>query len=270
MSLKSDAKKDPILLDPLPNPGESLERMFDDAILDRFMQWGMLAGFMIMLVIYEWTTHLFNLARSPVITTIVAVLVIGFCGWKITKAVADLRNMKLGLRGEKAVGQYLERLREFGYFVLHDLVERDSSGRDYNIDHILVGPGGIFVLETKTRSKPAKGDSIIQYDGERVSVDGGPWDEEPIRQAKAAVRTVRTILEATTGRTDIPIRPVVLFPGWYIEGTSSGKVVWVLEPKGLPKWLAYEPSKLSREDVALFHQRLAEHMRLMSQRRRQQ
>jgi len=270
MKLVPNAKKDPILLDPLPNPGESLERMLDDAIIDRVMQWCLMGAFVLMLVAYEWSISLFRLPRSPAMMTIVAVPVIGFCGWKLLKAISDLKHMKLGLRGEKAVGQYLERLREFGYFVLHDLVERDSSGSEFNIDHILVGPGGIFVLETKTRSKPAKGEAIVRYDGDRVSVDGGQWDEGPIRQVKAAVATVRRIIEETTGRMDIPIRPVVLFPGWFIEPTSSGKLVWVLEPKALPKWLAYEPSKLSREDVALFYQRLAEHMRLTNQRRKKQ
>ncbi|MEX2213236.1 MAG: nuclease-related domain-containing protein [Phycisphaeraceae bacterium] len=261
MASSTSAKKDPILLDPLPNPGESLERQRDDILYERMMPWLVVMVMVVAFVIHEWIAYLFHSPRSPVLSLIVAATVIAIGIWKITKAIADLRNVKLGLRGEKAVGQFIEVVRAAGYFVLHDLIDRRSDGSEYNVDHVLIGPGGIFVLETKTRSKPARGDAIVRYDGDRVSVDGGPWDEEPVRQVKAAVSTVRRILEETTGRADIPIRPVLLFPGWFIEGTSSGKLVWVLEPKALPKWLPYEPTKLSLEDAALFHHRLSSHIR---------
>jgi hypothetical protein len=39
-----------------------------------------------------------------------------------------------GREGEKAVGQYLERLRARGYQVLHDI-----PGENFNIDHVLIG-----------------------------------------------------------------------------------------------------------------------------------
>ena len=47
------------------------------------------------------------------------------------------------------MGQLLENLRADGARVFHDLV-----GEGLNIDHVVVSPHGIFVLETKTWSKP--------------------------------------------------------------------------------------------------------------------
>jgi hypothetical protein len=41
--------------------------------------------------------------------------------------------------GEKAVGEFLERFREKGYRIFHDIV-----GGDFNIDHVLIGPSGIY------------------------------------------------------------------------------------------------------------------------------
>src|SRR5690348_16911647 len=58
----------------------------------------------------------------------------------------DFENYARGAEGEEAVGELLEGLREQGWRVIHDV----SFGRG-NIDHIIVGPGGIFTIETKSR-----------------------------------------------------------------------------------------------------------------------
>lgn len=50
-----------------------------------------------------------------------------------------------GAAGEEVVGKALEGLRECGWFALHDV----ELGRG-NIDHVLVGPAGIFTIETKS------------------------------------------------------------------------------------------------------------------------
>jgi hypothetical protein len=51
-----------------------------------------------------------------------------------------------GARGERQVGAILERLSAAGWQALRDV----SLGRG-NIDHVLVGPGGIFTIETKSQ-----------------------------------------------------------------------------------------------------------------------
>lgn len=50
-----------------------------------------------------------------------------------------------GAAGEELVGQALDGLREHGWSALHD-VHLDHG----NIDHVLVGPAGIFTVETKS------------------------------------------------------------------------------------------------------------------------
>jgi len=51
-----------------------------------------------------------------------------------------------GAEGEEVVGGILEGLVADGWQVIHDV----SFGRG-NIDHVVVGPGGIFTVETKSR-----------------------------------------------------------------------------------------------------------------------
>jgi hypothetical protein len=74
-------------------------------------------------------------------------------------------------------------------------------------------------------------------------------------------RHVAQLIEQTTGRK-IFVRPVVLYPGWYIQGSSSGREVWVLEPKALPAFLDHEPQHLTEEDARL----IATHLKTFNRR----
>ena len=53
-----------------------------------------------------------------------------------------------GATAERSVGETLNLLRDEGYTVLHD-VEQAGEG---NIDHIVSGPNGVYLIETKARS----------------------------------------------------------------------------------------------------------------------
>lgn len=54
----------------------------------------------------------------------------------------------LGRKGESAVTETLKSLAD-DYVVLNDIVLPESKG---NVDHVLIGPNGVFVIETKNYS----------------------------------------------------------------------------------------------------------------------
>lgn len=56
-------------------------------------------------------------------------------------------NWIRGARSEAAVGETLDELRGDGFTVIHDL-EQAGEG---NIDHVVSGPTGVFLIETKHR-----------------------------------------------------------------------------------------------------------------------
>ncbi len=63
-----------------------------------------------------------------------------------------LRNYYIysgGWRGEKQVAKILTNNLNDDYYLLNDLYLRDGGG---DIDHIVLGPNGVFVLETKNWS----------------------------------------------------------------------------------------------------------------------
>ena len=54
---------------------------------------------------------------------------------------------------------------------------------------------------------------------------------------------MRQLLDAIDGPA-IPVRGVVVYPGWWIEQTNKERPheVWVLEPKALPGWIENAPA----------------------------
>lgn len=72
---------------------------------------------------------------------------------------------------------------------------------------------------------------------------------------------LQKIINGSTGKNFEPF-PVVLFPGWFIEGNGNkqGKM-WVLEPKAFRKFLDRQTVKLSPEDVKLASYHLSRHIR---------
>lgn len=59
---------------------------------------------------------------------------------------ADTLAWKKGSTGERATGRVLRRLERRGWVVLHDL---RVPGSQANIDHLVIGPAGVFVIDSK-------------------------------------------------------------------------------------------------------------------------
>jgi len=248
--------RSPIIEPPLRLPGQSLEEERQKLIDDDVNATLAMALAILLLVGWEWARYLFGIRVHPIVITGVAVLVVAYATWRIMLVRKRLRLLRQGMNGERAVGQFLERLREDGYRIYHDVPSASS-----NVDHILIGPAGAFTIETKTWSKPAKGEAVLEYDGHRVSGLGYTPDRDPVVQAKAQARWLKQLLLEMTKR-EVPVRPVVLFPGWFIrQSAGSMREVWVLEPKALPKFLANEEAKLTESDVAAFSYNLSRYIR---------
>jgi hypothetical protein len=254
---KSMEKKSPITDRPLHYPGESLDREITKLQDEMFSKYGVYAAFFFTIAIVEWLRFLTNAQPNPWVYSISALFVISFCTYKIMKIKGQVRLLELGRDGERAVGEYLDRLRENGYAVFHDIV-----GDGFNIDHVICSPSGIYAVETKTRSKPIRGEAKVIYDGKKVIVDGMEMERDPIIQAKAQAKWLREVLRKSTGKT-YPIHPVILFPGWYVESkvAKSSSRAWVLNPKALPAFIESAEKKVPDPDLHLASYHLSRYIR---------
>ena len=196
--------------------------------------------------------------KMVIITSIFFLAALAYSVPKMRRAIKEAKAFKLGRDGERAVAEYLDTLRNENCRVLHDLV-----GDNFNLDHVVITQQGVFTIETKTISKPEREDARVVYDGENITVGGFKPERDPITQAKAQASWLRTLLKDMTGK-DYPVRPAVVYPGWFVNRTNKDKSrdVWVLEPKALGGFIEKEPVQLSTSDVALASNALKRHVRL--------
>lgn len=248
--------RSPLKDKPLRNPGQSVREQRFDLFYDKLLAPALLAMLLLYWTISEWWRYLYPSPPSPWIATFSLVVVALYAGWSITRTWPKLKALRQAEDGEKAVGQLLESLRASGYSVFHDLV-----GDDFNVDHVIIGPAGVFSIETKTWSKPKRGSPKIAFDGETLLAAGWEPDRNPVIQAKAQASWLQRLLAESTGKA-LPVRPVVLFPGWFIEDSRpSRRDLWVLEPKALGAFLANEPEALPAEDAKLASYHLSRFIR---------
>lgn len=91
-------------------------------------------------------------------------------------------------------------------------------------------------------------------------VDGFAPDRDPIAQARAEAGSLQRILEQHAGRR-VVVRPVVLFPGWWVERQPKGVEVWVLNPKALASFVEQEPRQFNEQEVRILAEGLARYVR---------
>jgi hypothetical protein len=156
-----------------------------------------------------------------------------------------------GAAGEARTGRYLDMLTDEGFRVLHD---RAIPGSRANIDHIVVGPPGIVVIETKSlKGRLRVRGSDVYVDGRRTAMI------EEVRREALAVQTVladeiearglRVGMVVCVHRADFPWRRVRV----------SG--IPIVSGRGLVKILRTAPDRLSEADVNQLADLLASRLR---------
>jgi hypothetical protein len=142
-----------------------------------------------------------------------------------------------GAAGERRTARLLGPLEQLGWVVLHDLAVPGSRA---NIDHLAIGPGGIFVVDSK------------QYRG-RLKLDpsGRLWHGRyPLASTLQAVS-----FEADQAAQVLPDPGVVVVPIVAVHGAQIpwGKVVMngvpIVPAQRLPSMLRQLPAVLGPERV---------------------
>jgi len=246
---KPTTRRSPIGEAPLRAPGQSLDERRLDIWFDGLLAPAVAAFFLVVVWLYDLLRAYREVPPMPWVSGTLAFAGIVYATWRVRRTMPVLRRLRLARDGERSVGQGLEHLRAAGYSVYHDIV-----GDDFNVDHILIGPAGIFTIETKTRSKPPSERATISVDGDAILVEGRVPLRDPVPQARAQAAWIADVLKKSTSQ-DFPVSSVVVFPGWWIEIKSRPKRLWVLNEKALPGFLAKEPARLSAEQISMacFH-----------------
>ncbi len=100
------------------------------------------------------------------------------------------------------MGAELNRLASRGWRVLHSI----PLANNVDVDHLLIGPGGVFSINTKHHRNRAVwvGDDAVKVDHGRPA----PY----ARKSRAEARRVVRVLEHYCG-FPVPVEPVLVFVG---------------------------------------------------------
>jgi hypothetical protein len=171
------SSRSPLKAKPLRVPGESLDREIDRGVIESAMGYYVVAAMLCTVAAFEWYRTLTHSPRRPLLFSIMAAVAVMVAVWRNLGIKNKVKNLRLGRDGERCVGQFLERLREDGGQVFHDI-----PGQDFNLDHVVISPRGVYAIETKTWSKPSPS-STITVEGDSLLVAGRAPDKNPIIQS---------------------------------------------------------------------------------------
>lgn len=141
-----------------------------------------------------------------------------------------------GARGEEMVAGELARLPA-DWTVFHGVVLPDGT----DIDHLAVGPQGVFLIETKYWS------GQVSVERGRILANGRPVNRSPVLQ----VRRAAAALSKATGLSAEHIRGMLCFAGTHFpEGSAWADEILVCSHVGLTDTLGGGARTLSDVDVA--------------------
>ncbi|CBE69752.1 MAG: hypothetical protein F9K13_11335 [Candidatus Methylomirabilis oxygeniifera] len=113
-----------------------------------------------------------------------------------------------GLIGERRVREQLRRLPEENYKILNDLTLKGKQGTS-QIDHMVISPYGIFVIETKDYGGWIHGKEDSEYWVQTFYKSKFKF-RNPIKQNWAHIYAIR---ENLSEYKDLPYYPIIVFAG---------------------------------------------------------
>ena len=134
-------------------PGQSVRDERDRLLNDQALDYLIVALAFWSLAAWEWLRRWLRAPVAPEIFTLFAGVMTGYCAFRIFRLRKEIRNLNQAEKGERRVSELLTQLRRKRYVAFDDLLVDRS-----NIDHVLVGPSGIFAIETKAYS-------VLETDG---------------------------------------------------------------------------------------------------------
>ncbi|MCR6654429.1 MAG: NERD domain-containing protein [Opitutus sp.] len=236
--LRRNRRPFPDTLKLLRGPGESQRRRLEALEERTITQLLMLFSLPVACGAALWwmTLHLDGDLQIIALAATLSLLVVGlfFLARFLVARMQESANRYLGYFGERVVAEALEPLKSRGWRVFHDLPGEAETGPTFNIDHVVVGPAGVFAIETKTRRKGRARNGFAAHE---IIFDGNvlayPWGEDRhgLEQSRQQAAWLEDWLALKLGIQTV-VTPVLVFPGWTIIRRGTGSVT-VVNPKEL-------------------------------------
>lgn len=232
----SKSHRTPLTQDLLRGPGDSIRKVIQevDENIDTYLMMTVVLP-VTCYAVYITDRYVSKDHAHWVVYVLLAVLPLMYFTFKLARNLKRRNALRLGLDCEISVGQELNRLMLNGHQVYHDFL-----ADKFNIDHVVVGPNGVFAVETKGRAKSEKNreaeDVKVVFDGDALKFPD--WTERDyLPQARRQAEWLANWLSSAVGEK-IPVKPVLVITGWYVTILkpcdvllASGKNIHLVIPK---------------------------------------
>lgn len=169
----------------------------------------------------------------------------------VISIVLGLPSVK-GKIGEGSVNLLLNRLDKEKYLVLNDVYIPKADGKTAQIDHIVISPFGIFVIETKNYRGWITGGETSQYWTQTIYQKKEKL-YNPIKQNSGHIKALKALLQ---GFPDVPYLSIVSFSSRAdLKVKVTSHVIYT--PQILKTIKKYEKEVIPSENVKKIYEQIA-------------
>ncbi|MBT9258160.1 MAG: NERD domain-containing protein [Clostridiales bacterium] len=158
--------------------------------------------------------------------------------WGDRATWAPVERAIRGAGGEERVAKALSSLPD-GYVVFHDVLCPVG-----NIDHIVVGPAGVFLIEAKSH----RGEITVSPEGELLR-DGRPFEKNVLSQVWRETRWLKETLESHLGRR-VYVHPFLVFSHGLVKVHGAVRGVMVLPADRVVGVIEERPERLTEKEIS--------------------
>ena len=250
-----------------------LEDLLNDKTLSleqKFKQYRNLIFLGVILAIVGMLSHIVviatgSMANQPAFIEVLSILMIGFGGALAKFANKHYNILKSGLHGEKRTETLLNQLK--GEYEILTNVNIHHDGRRTELDSLVIGPNGVFLVESKNVKGKISGRTDDQtYRKVSISSSGNTYEStmnNPVRQINRAIIILKNYLQEENGLHTY-IQGILYFSNpettVKIENTSNVQIFSAAEHNGkdLISYVKnYQPKKpLTAKDIQQIKQAL--------------
>lgn len=176
------------------------------------------------------------------------------CGYLYESKLTQARIWRAGLKGQKKVEEVLSSLDD-SYILMNNI---SLPLKSCDIDHLLIGPNGIFLIETKNyKGEISCTGDIWEY--QKIGKMGGVYKgyiSNPSKQLKRNVWELKSFLDKKTkrlfGENNFPywIQGIVVFTNEETVLNVKDETVTILKVDDLLNYIkSFKKNKLSISDI---------------------
>ena len=221
---------------------ETLARQRRAALSGRVTEYVLVVVVFLLLAALECARAAWNTPPQPLLFVAVALMLGGYAAVRVAFIRRQMRQVKREENARRALRASLEAICGRGWVLFDGVVDH----RGHLLGSILAGPGGLFTIIPRFLPHGSDfGERVDHIDSTLVQAGGHPVLADPLGQARRAAAALRQLL-AESDLADVPVQPVVVFPGWKMgqQPPAERRDVWVVSEQTLADEVTAAPVSL--------------------------